>query len=1227
MAAARLQILGDFSLRIPGREDATPGPRKARALLGYLALTPGGAPRSRLAALLWGDATESGARTSLRQCLSAVRRGLGPQAADWLETDGDRVALRPQVLTVDALELRDANAETCLADLRRSIALYRGPVLEGLCTEEAAFEHWRRGEQAQVREALERLTLAAVQRARDDGEEHLALRLALALVNADWTRESAHQLVMEGYARTGQLATARAHFQRFREQLAANLHTQPSPATLQVFRNLDALSRGTVDGPAAPETVPEPPESATQPQRRQVYAMFVRAADPDDGAPESQHAALALLWEAAHSAAASQGADACHPESDGLLALWGSRSARGDEAERALRAAEGLHSRLADNGVVGRSSIGIAAGLVVAAPELQPPWIGAPIGQARRLAARAEPGAIELCPETRVSLRSEAKRTPLVGREVEEAQLQALLTRSSRSARGGCVVLRGEAGIGKTRLCEAAHEFAESLGMTTVRLHVSSFGEGDHRDLGRALGRRLAEILSPDDDDPDALIPILGEGLQLGVRVLFGLPVDGSPQDGSSHDPRWVDERRRESLAALLHSAVSLAPILCVIEDVHWAGSEQLQEITDVLDAARSSALVCILTVRQEDEPDSRVWRAALSRPGLTTLDLAPLDRESALELARLFGHVPGTTARDLAERACGNPLFLEQLVRRSGDAGNDGDEIPSTVASLVVGRLDRQPPEIRRAVEIAAVVGQRMHPDTLRALLAEDCTVRLREEGWLQLDGRHLRFVHALVRDAAYSTLHRDRRAELHRRVAEYYAATDPARQAEHLEMAGDEAAAAAYLTASRRSLTELDIRGALALADRGLGLHTGDDSATRYELALLSGTLHRRTGDTTGALPAYGEAWTLASDPPQRLAVLLGEAEALNLVERTTEAFERLDRATLILEDTPDDLWRARVSTLRGNFHFPRGEYDVCAAAQGDALELARRAGDPPAEARALSGLADAEYARGDLVRATELFTDVADLSVRRKLAAPELTARSMRGIIAVHLLALDDARRDLEWALQRAVQLGEARVQFVNRSGLALMHMTLGAPDEARSGLEATIDLAERLGAVRFGALSAAWLVRPDWQQGKPQATHERLLEVRETHRGTSENFWLGVMLGALALSAPDLDTRRGYIEEGRRHLGPRCPVHAHAGFYLLGIQAALESELWDEADTLADGYAAYVEGHPFGEADLVIARARLLAARGRGMAAPAAQLEPLRRRAEAAGVGCPLMALPD
>ncbi len=1200
MPASTLQLLGTTRLLLPGGVDATPKPPKARALLGYLAMHPEGARRDRIASLLWGDVPVSQARTSLRQSLSSLRRALGPEHGAGLFADRDRVSLVLGDLQVDARQLMAVDVEASLPELRRALSLYRGALLEGLCAEEAAFETWRIGEQQRVRRALDALTEAAVARCRDAGDEEGALRLALDLINADWTRESAQRLVLEGYARTGQLTAARAHYRRFRAQLSASHGLTPSAATLAVVRDLARLEE---EGASSDDASQAP---SSEPRRRMLTVVFVRAiASASD--PESNHRFLQEVWARAEAIAREGGAGECHPEADGLLCLWGAERATGEQADSAMQAAREI-ARAFDGGA--RVSLGVASGWVVPAPKLRPPFVGAPISGARGLASSASAGEVVECDETRAMRRATTPKVRLVGRDLESAQIEACFARALGSRRGAYLVVEGEAGIGKTRLVEEALARADTLEMKRIALHVAHSGEGDQDDLARALARALDAL-----GETDAL-ELCGDERAPSMRVLLdrgATQTDLAAVQAMDEDAR--ERTRRELLLDLLHDAASSGPLAILIEDIHWASADELDGISSALDACRRLPLVVLATVRSEDEPESRAWQKTAYRSGVVRLQLGPLPPEEALDLAREFGASEG--AADLASRSGGNPLFIEQLIGRDAD---ELAQIPPTVRALVIARLDRLARQERQAVELAAVVGQRMARATGLALLRSEALDKLVDGGWLRVDGTDLRFSHALVRDAAYEAIHRDRRRSLHRDVAAYYRTNDLARCAEHLAHAGAEEAAEVFLLSAHAELERARTEAALASVMRGLALC--DAGPVRARLARLAGDLHRRAGQVERALELFGEAES-ADAAETRLGALLGAAETLNTLERTNDAFARLERASAILDARPDELWRARIATLRGNFLFPSGDYAACAAAHAEALELARRAGSASAEARALSGLADAEYMRANLDRAAALFTEVAALSAKAGASSPELMARTMRGLLSNFLFRFAEAQRDLDWAIARAEELGDVRAEVVARSGAYFLHMARGDFERAHEEAERSVAGAQQIGGKRFEVCGFAYLARAKAMLGRREEGHRALRDAVERCAGAAEDFWKPACLAILASTAEDPRERRTFLEDAAAGRSRRCPVHTQIGFFTAALDTLLQDEAWEAAERLADECVAYAEAAPFAQATHIAARAKLCVALGRGERSSelAAASEALRARIDQHSLGDP------
>lgn len=1180
-----MQTLGGFAFRI-GTDDVRPRPKKARALLGYLALSAREVGRDRLGALLWGDAPAAQARTSVRKSLSVIRSALGTHG-ERLETDGDGVRLSTDGLSIDAVMIQSTPPEADRATLEAALALYRGPLLESLGADEAAFDHWRTAEQERVRAAYETLVVATVERCRAEADEAGALRHALALVNADWTRESAHRLVMESYARLGQLATARAHYARLRTQLAASLGSEPSPDTVALFRNLATLRTGA--RPEEPDTSrPAPPAS---PDRRQVTAMFVGVGASEQDRPEERHAELAFLWQAGRAVAEEHGCDRVDVRADGLMALWGTRSARGVEAEWAVRAANAVQARLEGNPLLDPVRIGVATGLVVPSGEPAVPWVGGPLAMARRLASNAAPGAVRMCPDTEAGRRGEGRRAAFVGRTLERFHLRTSFEHALRRRKGSVVAVRGDAGVGKTRLCESLVREVEALGGAVVSLHASPFGEGDQSDGVRSLGRALWPILA--EADGDALeVAVARCGLER-ARMLVGLDADGTPSD-SVADPAAIADERRLLVVALLRGAAMQAPLLWLYEDVHWASAEELSDLRDVFDAVPGLPVLCVLTIRRDAEPDAPAWRAAIDRRVGTSLDLAPLDEDEARELVRsVVDDAPAELVDEIAGRAGGNPLFIEQLATRVAQSGSL-HEVPATVRGLVLARLERMEAPLREGVELAAVAGPRARTETVSAVLGAERADRLCVDGWLQRDGRELRFAHALLRDAVYSAIHDERRQQLHLQLAAHYETRDLVRCAEHLAQGASPEAAACFLRAATQVRGEG--RGPLALQLVEQGRACAPAPELSCELATLQADLLRTLNRAEQAQRAYVEARQLAQSPAQEAAVWLGEAELLHGQERREEAFERLELATRSLKRAPDDRLMARALMLRGNFHFPTGNYELCLEAQQRALELARETSDTHVEGRALSGLADAEFMGGDLRRAIDRFSGL--IAFPGHGPSGVSLAHAMRGMAAKPLFALDDARRDLDAALESALSLEEPRAELIARHGLAMLANARGEHAGAKDEIARQWPLLERLSAWRFEPGAAAYAARAQIYLGEREAAYARLRAALRRSGAISEGFLLPVCLAELAATAPSAEERRGFADETRAALkAHRHPINVTAEAYASLLDVLIQETLWEDVAEVADEYEAYGEGRSFAELEAAVGRARVRVALAR------------------------------
>ncbi len=229
-AALRLDLLGGFRLQASDGRVVEVAAKKSRALLGILALAPNAeATRDRLIGLLWSDRGEEQARSSLRQALAGLHKDFAMLAADPLLTNGDRVALDPAQVSIDALDFLSASASD--AELSQAAALYRGPFLDGIGIADDAFEDW-------LREARTDLASRAI-KVLDGLAQSLdgAARIAAAqrLVAVEPLREASHAALIEAHLAQEQIALARKHYEACALLLKRELGIGPGMA-LQALR-------------------------------------------------------------------------------------------------------------------------------------------------------------------------------------------------------------------------------------------------------------------------------------------------------------------------------------------------------------------------------------------------------------------------------------------------------------------------------------------------------------------------------------------------------------------------------------------------------------------------------------------------------------------------------------------------------------------------------------------------------------------------------------------------------------------------------------------------------------------------------------------------------------------------------------------------------------------------------------------------------------------------------
>ncbi|MCC6197613.1 MAG: AAA family ATPase [Burkholderiales bacterium] len=998
--------------------------------------------------------------------------------------------------------------------------------------------------------------------------------------------------------------------------------------------------------------------SASTGERRQVAILF---ADLSGFTPLSQelgaeetHRLVSRYFELVDALVGQCGGSVDKHLGDAVMAVFGAPVAYGNDTLRALRAAVGVHAAMEtlsrEFGRALAAHVGVASGEVVAADT------GSAVhrtytvtGDAVNLAARllelakaretvisdevyrACASAIEVDPVGTMpirgfatempvwrlrSLRVEAAAEhPLFGREEQVARFAALLQAVESTGHGAAWLVRADPGMGKTRLVQELVGQARRYGFATYVSTVLDFGiaqgrdaiyavlasilgvpaEGSAADRRAALEHAIASGAVPADDEPFA-----AEILGIAQR-------DPAMYEAMDHATRG--DGRIRAVAHAVARASAQRPTLIVGEDLHWATPVVLAGVRAVIDVAQYAPLLVVCTSRREGDP---FGVPPLDMP-YERCELPPLATRDALALARSYLTANPDVAAGCVERAQGNPLFLTQLLR----SGADGGDIPGTIQSVVLSRLDRLPPPDKAAVQAAAVVGLRFDLPVLQHLLddtAYDASTLLGRD-LVRIDNaeaRRFAFVHALIRDGAYASLLTSRRRALHQRAAQWYEAHDPSLHAEHLDRAEDPRAAAAYLAAARSEAGALRFDAALRLARRGGVLAAPDN--VRHDLARYEGDLARDTGDVAGSIAAFERALVHAGNDAQRCNAWLGVAAAHRATGAADAGIAVLDSVEPLANGAGLRRESSRAAYLRGCLEFARGNAQASQAAQGRALDHARAAGDSECEAQALSGLADVLYAEGRMRSALAAFEQCVDVCDRLGLARFSLNNRCMLAIVHSYLDPADARLPELDRVRQVARELRQPAAEVMADETEGWVRVVQDLYELAIEPTERSLALARKIGARRWMLFDFGLLAFAYWHTGRNAEAATALREALALAEDASQRFIGGVLHGARALMAERRDDLARVLADGERTLAQGSPAHTHYWFRRAAIDALLAHGDHDGVLRQADALEPFAKAEDVPWVSFQVARARALVAAGEGRPDQAALLA-LRERAQA------------
>ncbi|MEX0733757.1 MAG: BTAD domain-containing putative transcriptional regulator [Steroidobacteraceae bacterium] len=789
------------------------------------------------------------------------------------------------------------------------------------------------------------------------------------------------------------------------------------------------------------------------------------------------------------------------------------------------------------------------------------------------------------------------RKAPFAGRHVELSLMNTLLERAVATKRGRTIVIRGEAGIGKTRLLETLAETARSHGTAIHHVQVLDFGQVKAR---RPLAALCASLLGIGAEaDPAERGRAVAEAIEsrrlpadsiLHASGLIGAPLSADQASIELNvDAQALEHGRIEVVRRLIESVCALSPLLLVIEDLHYAGGEEAARLGELAASVASQPALLILSTRPDEDPIDAAWRARARGCPLTTLDLAPLTDEESRELAAGYPQLPEQTVEGCIRHAQGHPLFLDQLLR-AADAGETA--MPGSVQALVLARVEKLDRVDREALLAATALGLRFPRESLAAMVDDPHTTldRLVDAGLLSIEGGEIAFVHALMREAVYESLLKSRRRELHARAAAWYAGRDAGLRAGHLAEADDPGAARACLKAATAEAEAFRLDRAVEFAEKACAL--AREPVDFCVAHCLLGEFQTRTGHTHDAIATLREVIDLRPDALLEVRARLALANALRILDRYDEALAALGRAEAVLagHDRPELL--ARIWTLRGNIHFTRGELDACLAAHEQALAWAHQANSPVDEARALGGLGDAWYQRGRMRTARDHFAKCVTQARQHGAIGLALSNAPMLALTRAICGEVWQGLADCTEIVAEASRFGDPRSELLARDVESMVSLFRADYERARRACDRGLALARQLGARRFEAELMALQGHAlgelggsaDAQVLLRQATN-LALEVARTYCGP----WC---LGIQALHTPNVERARELLAQGEAFLAQGCVSHNHLEFRRLAMEFNLRHGDYRETRRHAAALRVYTREESLPWSDLVVRRAEWL-----------------------------------
>jgi DNA-binding SARP family transcriptional activator len=1010
------RILGPLEVLENGRA-INVGGAKQRALLAVLLLNANRVVSGDdLLEALWGEHAPETAHKALLVYVSQLRKVLGRERI-LTKKPGYQAHIEQGELDLERFQELSSEGK-----LREALALWRGSPLADF-----TFEPFAQAEIARLGE----LRLAALEeRVEADlaSGRHAQLAAELEGLLSEYPlRERLRGQLMLALYRAGRQADALDAYQTARRALVEELGIEPGrqlrelqQAILNQDPRLDLPVVGLPDSEEpAPSDALAPAEPTMRDVRKTVTAICTSVVisslkgEPLD--PEALRRVTSRAFAEIGAGVERHGGTVELVAGDAITAVFGLPVVHEDDALRGVRAAaevrdalRGLAAELGTNGDLGLSSrIGISTGEVVAGGDIGSHLgaTGEPLIRCSRVGQSAHADEILFDQTTRQLVRDAvvaepagdqwrllqvadavpgpAKRlvSPMIGRERERHRLKDAFDQVVADRSCQLFTVLGLAGVGKSRLVQ---EFLGGVAGEALVAHGRCLSYGDGITYWPLLEAVRGTVGLDDTDSPDEarakLIRALGEEhnaelVAQRVAEMIGLvEAAGGAEEGFA------------AVRTLFEVLARTQPLALVFDDIHWGEETFLDLVEHLADSVRGAPILLLCLARPELLDVRPSW--AGGKLNATSTLLEPLsEEESARLIDNLAGDLPveAGARRRIVEAAEGNPLFLEEMLAlRMEQSAETELQVPPTIQALLAARLDLLSGGERAAIEAASVEGKVFHegsigelmPEALRSHLRETLGALVRKElirpDRPAFSGEHaFRFHHLLIRDAAYESIPKEARAELHERHATWLELKAGDNAAEYDEILGyhleqafrhraelgpvDESgqalgrrAAELLGVAARRAFLRSDGPAAVNLISRAVALLPPDDPL-RVDLIPTVRDLQGMGGDMSWADRVLTEAVEAAATTGDRRLVAHALVQRgflrLYFTEReitSRELIEVANRAIAVFEELGDELGLARAWRLVAQAHYLGRSLEESAQASERALEHVRRTED---------------------------------------------------------------------------------------------------------------------------------------------------------------------------------------------------------------------------------------------------------------------------------------------